>query len=124
MTTFESMRKFGLEFRGIAGLILTGAGCAVILLGLAVLAADMAGGTFGLEGAVLFAFLFVFFGGGLALILLGRHKFRKGKERTDGLKEAWENGRFVMADVVAVRKETSFEKVSDNMFTGVRYREY
>ncbi len=29
-----------------------------------------------------------------------------------------------MADIVDVKAQTSFDKSSDNMFTGVRYREY
>ena len=48
----------------------------------------------------------------------------KDKKRVDGLREAYENNCCVMADIVDVRAQTSNTKTSDNMFTGVRYREY
>ena len=54
----------------------------------------------------------------------GARIFLKDKKRVDGLREAYENHRCVMADIADVRAQTSFDKTSDNMFTGVRYREY
>ena len=124
MTTFESFKKFGLETRGAVGCILTAVGGALILLGVIVIAVDQANGTFGLEGAALIIFLLVFIGAGLGLISAGVHIFLRDKKRVDGLREAYENNRFVMADIVDVRTQTSTTKTSDNMFTGVRYREY
>ncbi len=123
MTTLESYKKFGLEMRGAVGAILTFAGCALTLLGLAVVIADRTTGNFGLEGTALYIFLLVFFGSGIALLFFGIRAFLKDKERVDGLKEACENGRFVMADITGILKGTSSRPSSDNMITGVRYRE-
>ena len=123
MTTIESFRKFGMETRGFAGCILMAAGGAVALLGLIVCIADQVSGAFGLEGAALIVLL-VFFGIAFGLVFPGVRLFRQDKKRVDGLREAYESGRCVMADIVDVRAQTSSEKSSDNMFTGVRYREY
>ena len=46
MTTLQSYKKFGLEMRGAVGAILTIAGCALALLGLAVVIVDRATGKF------------------------------------------------------------------------------
>ena len=124
MTTIESYKKFGLKTRSFVGGILMAVGCAFALLGLAVVIVDQNSGTFGLEGAVLIVFLLVFIGLGLGLAFAGARVFLKDKKRVDGLREAYENNRFVMADIVDVRAQTSTTKTSDNMFTGVRYREY
>ena len=124
MTTIESYRKFGMETRGFAGCILMAAGGAVALLGLIVCIVDQVNGTFGLEGAVLPIVLLVFSGMAFGLVFPGVRLFRQDKKRVDGLREAYESGRCVMADIVAVRAQTSFDKSSDNMFTGVRYRKY
>ncbi len=124
MTTFESFKKFGLETRGAVGCILTALGCALILLGAIVIAVDQANGSFGLEGAALLIFLLVFAGAGLGLVFAGTRIFLKDKKRVDGLREAYENHRCVMADIADVRAQTSFDKTSNNMFTGTRYREY
>ena len=123
MTTLQSYKKFGLEMRGAGGAILTIAGCALALLGLAVVIVDRATGKFGLEGEILLIFLLVFIGSGFALLFFGIRMFLKDKERIDGLREAYENGRCVMADIAGIVKGTSSEASSDNMFTGVRYRE-
>ncbi len=124
MTTIESYKKFGLETRGFTGGILMAVGGMLTLLGLAVVIADQVYGTFGLEGAALIIFPLLFIGGGLGLVFAGVHMFLKDKKRVDGLREAYENNRCVMADIVDVRAQTSTTKTSDNMFTGVRYREY
>ena len=124
MTTFESFKKFGLETRGFVGGILMVVGGALTLLGLAVVIADHMNDTFGLEGVARFIFLFIFFGGGLGMLFAGARVFLKDKKRVDGLREAYENNDCVMADIVSVRAQTSLDKSSDNMFTGVRYREY
>ena len=124
MTTFESYKKFGLETQGAMGGILMIAGCAVTVLGLAVVIVDQVTGNIGLEGWMLPLFLFFFIGPGLALLFFGRRKFLRDKVRVDGLREAYENNRCIMADIVSVRHETSSQKTSDNMFTGVSYREY
>ena len=99
-------------------------GALMTLLGLAVGIADLASDTFGLEGVALLIFLLIFFGGGLGLLFAGSRVFLKYKKRVDGLREAYENNRCIMADIVDVLSHTSFDKTSDNMFTGVRYREY
>ncbi|MBR4500819.1 MAG: hypothetical protein IKP22_02870 [Clostridia bacterium] len=122
MTTLESYKKFGLEMRGAVGVILMIAGCAVTLLGLAVVIADGTTGQFGLEGEILLIFLLVFFGLGAVLMFSGIRKFLKDKKRVDGLREAYENDRCVMADIAGIVRGTSSEASSDNMFTGVRYR--
>ncbi len=124
MTTIESYKKFGLETRGFVGGILMAIGSALTLLGLAVLVVDQADGSFGLGGMFLIIFLIVFVGTGLAMFFAGVHIFLQDKRRVDGLREAYENNRYVMADIVDVRAQTSSTKTSDNMFTGVRYREY
>ncbi|MBR6705560.1 MAG: hypothetical protein IKI84_02620 [Clostridia bacterium] len=123
MTTFQSYKKFGLEMRGAVGAILTIAGCALMLLGLAVAIVDRVTGKFGLEGEILLIFLLIFMGMGVALLFFGIRMFLKDKERVDGLREAYENDRCVMADIAGIVKGTSFKASSDNMFTGVRYRE-
>ncbi len=124
MTTIESIRKFGLKTRGFVAGILAAIGSAFTLLGLAVLIADCVFGTFGLEGPVLYGFLLIFIGGGLGFIFSGVRMFLKEKKRVDGLREAYENNRCIMADIVDVRANTSTTKTSDNMFTGVHYREF
>ena len=124
MTTIESYKKFGLETRTFVGGILMAIGIALTLLGLAVVIVDHVDNSFGLEGAVMIVFLLVFIGGGLGLLTAGARVFLKDKKRVDGLREAYENNRCVMADIVDVRAQTSTTKTSDNMFTGVRYREY
>ena len=122
MTTLESFRKFGIETRGFTGGILMGIGAATAALGLAVFIADRVFGTFGLEGVILLVFLLIFIGGGIVLLLSGLRLFRRDKKRVDGLREAYENHRCIMADIVGVQVNSSFEKSSDNMFTGVSYR--
>lgn len=122
MTTFQSYKKFGLEMRGAVGAILTIAGCALMLLGLAVAIVDRVTGKFGLEGEILLIFLLIFMGMGVALLFFGIRMFLKDKERVDGLREAYENDRCVMADIAGIVRGTSSEASSDNMFTGVRYR--
>ena len=124
MTTLESYKKFGLEMPGAVGGILTLVGCAVTILGLAAVIVDQATGNFGLDGVTLVLFLLLFAGMGLALIFAGVRKILKDKKRVDGLREAYENHRCVMADIMDVRANTSTEKTSDNMFTGTRYREF
>ena len=99
-------------------------GGVLTVLGLAVAIVDRVTGNFGLEGVMLFIFLLIFIGGGLGMVFFGSHMFLKDKERLDGLREAYENNRCIMADIVNVRHETSSQKTSDNMFTGVSYREY
>ena len=121
MTTLESYKKFGLETRGAVGIVLAAGGCAVLLLGLGVIIAEGTTGAFGLEGAAPVMILLFFFVFGAALLLSGIRRFLKDKERVDGLKEAYENGRFVMADIAGVRPGIS-ETTGDNMFTGVSYR--
>ena len=124
MTTFESFKKYGLEKGGFVGGILTAVGAGIAALGLAVLAVDSIDGRFGLEGAIFAGFLLIFVGGGLALAFAGIRTFLKDKKRVDGLREAYESGRCVMADITNVLANTSSTPSSDNMFTGVRYREY
>ena len=99
-------------------------GGVLTVLGLAVAIVDRVTGNFGLEGVMLFIFLLIFIGGGLGMVFFGSRMFLKDKERLDGLREAYENNRCIMADIVDIRKETSSKKSSDNMFTGVSYREY
>ncbi len=124
MTTFESFKKFGLEMQGAVGCILMLVGGAVTLLGLTVFIVDRVTGNFGLDGVMLALFLIVFIGSGFGLFFFGRRKFLRDKARVDGLKEACENNRFVLADIAGVLESTSLRPSSDNMFTGVRYREY
>ena len=124
MTTFESFKKFGLEPRGFIGGVLMAVGCALTLLGLAVVIVDQVSGTFGFTGVALLIFLLVFVGTGLGVMFGGSRMFLKDKKRVDGLREAYENHRSVMADIVDVRAQTSTTPSSDNMFTGVRYRDY
>ena len=124
MTTFESFKKFGLETRGAVGCILTALGGALILLGAIVIAVDQTNRTFGLEGAALIIFLLVFIGAGLGLISAGIHIFLRDKKRVDGLREAYENNRCIMADIVGIHSTVSSQETSNNMFTGVHYREH
>jgi len=51
---------------------------------------------------MLILFLFLFLAPGIALFLIGRRKFLKDKVRVDGLREAYENNRCVMADIMGV----------------------
>ncbi len=124
MTTFESYKKFGLEMEGAVGGILMLVGGAITILGLVVIIVDQVTKSIGLEGVMLALFLFLFIGLGLALIFFGRRKFLRAKVRVDGLREAYENNRCIMADIVGVLESTSLKASSDNMFTGVHYREY
>lgn len=124
MNTFERYRKFGLEYKGMVGLILTAVGSGITLLGLAVLIVDMCSDSFGLEGAILAGFMVIFFGGGIGLAFAGVRTFLKDKKRVNGLLEAYEKGEYFMADITDVKAYTSSEKTGDNMFTGVSYREY
>ncbi len=124
MTTFESYKKFGLEMEGAVGGILMIAGSAMTILGLAAVIVDQITGNIGLEGVMLLLFLFLFIGPGLTMIFLGRRKFLRDKARVDGLREASENNRCIMADIVGVLESATTRKTSDNMFTGVQYRSH
>ena len=124
MTTFESYKKFGLEMDSAMGGILMIAGTAVTFLGIVVALVDQISGNIGLEGVMLLLFLLFFIGPGLTLIFIGRRKFLKDKVRVDGLREAYENNRCIMADIVGIHSTVSSQETSNNMFTGVRYREY
>ena len=99
-------------------------GCAFTLLGMTVLAVNQADGSFGLEGIALLIFLIVFLGSGMRLLFAGVRIFLQDKKRVDDLREAYENNRCVMADIVDVRAMTFSTRTSDNIFTGVCYREY
>ena len=124
MTTLESYKKFGLETDGAMGGILMIAGSAIILLGLVVTIVDQFTGDIGLEGWMLLLFMILFFGPGFALLFTGIRKFRKDKVRVDGLREAYENNRCIMADIVGIHSTVSSQETSNNMFTGVHYREH
>ena len=124
MTTMESFKKFGMEPRGVIGCALMGLGVFLALIGLAVVIVDRVTGKFGLEGVILIAVLLIFIGGGAGLFIAGRNNYLQDKKRIKALTEAWETRRCVMADIVSIREETSSEKTSDNMFTGVSYRKY
>ena len=124
MTTFESYKKFGLEMDSAMGGILMIAGTAVTFLGIVVAIVDQISGNIGLEGVMLLLFLLFFIGPGLTLIFIGRRKFLKDKVRVDGLREAYENNRCIMADIVGIHLTTSSQETSNNMFTGVHYREH
>ena len=124
MTTFESYKKFGLEIEGAMGGILMIAGSAVTILGIVVVIVDQITGNIGLEGVMTLLFLFLFIGPGLTLLFFGRRKFLKDKVRVDGLREAYENNRCIMADIVGIHLTTSSQETSNNMFTGVHYREH
>ena len=119
MTTFESFKKFGLGMRGIMGGILMIVGSVVTVLGLVVAVVDRVTGNFGLVGVLL-----VFIGTGLVALFSGLRMFLRDKKKTDGLREAYENNRCIMADIVGIREETSSKPSGDNMFTGVSYRNY
>ena len=124
MTTFESYKKFGLEMDSAMGGILMIAGSAVTILGIVVVIVDQITGNIGLEGVMTLLFLFLFIGPGLALLFIGRRKFLKDKVRVDGLREAYENKRCIMADIVGIHLTTTSQETSNNMFTGVHYREH
>ena len=124
MTTFESYKTFGLEMDSAMGGILMIAGSAVTILGIVVVIVDQITGNIGLEGVMTLLFLFLFIGPGLTLLFFGRRKFLKDKVRVDGLREAYENNRCIMADIVGIHLTTSSQETSNNMFQGVRYREY
>ena len=124
MTTFESYKKFGLEMEGAVGGILMLVGGAITILGLVVIIVDQITKNIGLEGVMLALFLFLFIGLGLALIFFGRRKFLRDKVRVDGLREAYENNRCIMADIVGIHSTVSSQETSNNMFTGVHYREH
>ena len=124
MTTFESFKKFGLEMDSAMGGILIIAGSAVTVLGLAAVIVDQVTGNIGLKGAMLLLFLFLFLAPGFVLVSIGVRKFRKDKKRVDGLREAYENNRCIMADIVGVHLTTTNDETSNNIFQGVRHRKY
>ena len=124
MTTLESYKKFGLETDSAFGGLMMIMGSAITILGIVVVIVDQVTGDIGLEGAMLFLFLFLFLAPGIALFLIGRRKFLKDKVRVDGLREAYENNRCVMADIMGVHLNTSSQETSNNMIQGVHYREY
>ena len=124
MTTLESYKKFGLETDSAMGGIMMIAGSAITILGLVVVIVDLVTKDIGLEGAMLPLFLFLFLAPGFVLLFIGRRKFLKDKVRVDGLREAYENNRCVMADIVDIHLTTTSQETSNNMFQGVSYREY
>lgn len=125
MTAFESYKKFGVGIRSFAGGVLMSAGGLFSAIGLAFFIADRLNADFfGMEGIIMLFFVLLFVVMGLGMVIFGWRMFSKDKKKLDGLKEAYENNRCIMADIVDVRIETSTQKTSDNMFTGVKYREY
>lgn len=112
MTTFESYKKFGINTSGLLGLALSGMGVIFILIGSAFMIIDRLDSTSGMEGFALFLPLGVIVAG-LAMVLFGLRAYRKEKKRIDGLKEAYESGHCVMADIIGVRESISKRRVTN-----------
>ena len=124
MTTFESFKKFGIGPRCFIGGVMMVLGGVFTVLALVVTIVDRVTGNFGLDGEMLLIFLLIFLGLGIGMAFFGSRMYFREKKQVDGLREAYENNRCIMADIVDIHKQTSSQETSNNMFTGVSYRDY